>query len=248
MTAAGWWTVQGRHAVFALAALVVGFILGVQARTERSIETGLQTTSGRLGEVAYRYHLAERREAALRHEVAVLRDAVAAEEQRAAQGQSATGALAAELDRARMLAGLVPVHGPGVVVTVADSRRPLRPGEDPNLVLVHYSDVRAVVGTLWAAGAEAVSVNGERLVGSSGISCVGTTILCNVRRLAPPYRIAAIGDPRSLLVALQARGGILEQLRAFDFPVTVAVAGDLHLPAYTGGFPRRYATPVDKGG
>jgi uncharacterized protein YlxW (UPF0749 family) len=242
------WGSWARQAAFTAAALAVGVVLGIQARTEHSIETRLQVPSGRLGEVAYRYHMAERRQAALRREVAALRDAVAAEEQRVARGRSALAALAADLDRTRMLAGLTPVRGPGVVVTVADSPRPLRPGEDPNLVLIHYSDVRAVVGTLWAAGAEAVAVNDERLVGTSGISCVGTTILCNVRRLAPPYRIAAIGDPRALVGALDARGGVLEQLRAFDFPVLVTVSHDLHIPAYTGGFQHRYAKPVGEGG
>ncbi len=225
-------------------ALIVGFVLAVQIRTEQSIETGLQVTSGRLGEVAYRYRLAERRQAALRQKIGALRGEIAATERRAAGGRAAAAALAAEMDGMRMLAGLTALHGPGVIVTIADSRRPLRPGEDPNLVLIHYSDVHAVVSALFAAGAEAVAVNGERVVGTTGISCVGTTILCNTRRLAPPYRITAIGDPQALRAAVLARGGILDQLRAFDFPATVTVAGDLRVPAYAGGFEHRYARPL----
>ncbi len=237
---------QGRtwQAGLTAVAVTVGFVLAVQVRTERSIETGLQVTSGRLGEVAYRYRLAERHQAALRREIEDLRRQIAAEEQQAAGGREANSVLAAALDNARTLAGLVPLHGPGIVVTIADSPRPLRSGEDPNLVLIHYSDVYAVVNTLWVAGAEAIAINDERLVGRSGISCVGTTILCNVRRLAPPYRIAAIGDPRALRAAVQARGGILDQLRAFDFPVTVATGRDVRVPAYTGGLGRRYARPI----
>ncbi len=229
-------------------AVIVGFFLAVQFRTEQSIETGLQVTSGRLGEVAYRYRNAEFQQAVLRQKIEELRREIAAEERRAAGGREAMVALAAQLDGMRMLAGLTSLQGPGVIVTIADSKRPLRPGEDPNLVLIHYSDLHAVVSTLWAAGAEAVAVNNERLVGTTGISCVGTTILCNVRRLAPPYRITAIGDPQALRAAVQARGGVLDQLRGFDFPVTVTVAGDLRVPAYAGGFERRYARPADKGG
>lgn len=228
-------------------AIVAGFVLAVQIRTEQSIETGLQVSSGRLGEVAYRYRSAEERQAMLRQQIEALRQAIAAEERGTAGGREAQAALAAQLQEARMLAGLTPVHGPGVVVTITDSKRPLRPGEDPNLVLIHYSDVHAVVSTLWAAGAEAIAVNDERLTGATGISCVGTTILCNVRRLAPPYRITAIGDPQALRAAVQARGGILHQLRAFDFPVTVTVAGDVRVPAYVGGFEHHYAKPVEKG-
>ena len=225
-------------------AVIVGFLLAVQVRTERSIETGLQVTSGRMGEVAYRYRFAEQRQAALRQRIEALRGQIGAEERRAISGRAAVAAIAAELDRTRMLAGLTALHGPGVIVTIADSRRPLRAGEDPNLVLIHYSDVHAVVAALFTAGAEAVAVNDERLVGTTGISCVGTTILCNARRLAPPYRITAIGDPQGLRAAMLARGGVLDQLRAFDFPVMVTVAGDLRVPAYVGGFEHRYARPI----
>ncbi len=228
-------------------AVVAGFVLAVQFRTERSIERGLHVSSGRLGEIAYRYRMADRRQAALRQRIEDLRREIAAEEQRAAGGRRAEAALAASLEDARTRAGLVPLHGPGIVVTMADSRRPLRGGEDPNLVLIHYSDVQAVVGTLWAAGAEAIAVNDERLVGQSGLSCVGTTILCNTRRLAPPYRIAAIGDPQALRAAVTARGGVLDQLRAFDFPVAVVTSSDVRVPAYTGGFEHRYARPMLSG-
>jgi uncharacterized protein YlxW (UPF0749 family) len=140
------------------------------------------------------------------------------------------------------------MRGPGLTVAITDSRRPLRPGEDPNLVLIHYSDVRAVVNMLWAAGAEAIAVNDERIISTTGLSCVGTTILCNTRRMAPPYRIVAIGDPAALVAAAQARGGILDQLRAFDFPVTVTTGTDLAVPAYSGGFVYRYAKPAGTGG
>ncbi len=228
-------------------AVVVGFVLGVQVRTERSIETNLQVTSGRLGEVAYRYRQVEARQAALRSRLAELRQEIADEEQQAAAGREATAALAADLAQLRTLSGLTPVHGPGVLVVIADSTRPLKPGEDPNLVLIHYSDVHAVVATLFAAGAEAVAVNGERVVGTTGIACVGTTILCNARRLAPPYRIEAIGDPHVLLAAAVARGGILDELRAFGFPVAVTAESDVRLPAYTGTFVHQFATPVETG-
>jgi len=228
--------------------LVVGFVLAVQVRTERLIEADLQVTSGRLAEVAYRYRQAEERQAVLRDRVAQLRQQIAQEEQEAAAGRDATVSLGADLARVRTLAGLTPVQGPGVLVTLTDSQRALKAGEDPNLVLIHYSDVHAVVATLFAAGAEAVAVNGERVVGTTGISCVGTTILCNARRLAPPYRIEAIGDAPVLRAAVQARGGILDELRAFDFPVAVTMETDLRLPAYTGTFVHRFATPVDKGG
>jgi uncharacterized protein YlxW (UPF0749 family) len=230
--------------VLTVVALVVGFVFSVQSRTEQSIETGLQSSSGRLGEIAYRYRAEDERQATMRQEVTDLRGQIAAEEQRAASEQRVTASLTQELDDLRAAAGLTDLRGPGVIVTVTDSRRPLRPGEDPNLVLIHYSDVRAVVNMLWAAGAEAIAVNDERIISTTGLSCVGTTILCNTRRMAPPYRVVAIGNPDALLAAAEARGGILAELRAFEFPVTVTAGTDLDVPAYSGGFVYRYAKPV----
>ena len=228
-------------------AVVVGFVLAVQVRTERSIETTLRVSSGRLGEVAYRYRQTEKPQAVLRSRMMALRQEIADEEQQAAADRESTAALAADLSRMRTLVGLTPVYGPGVLVVVSDSTQPLKPGEDPNLVLVHYSDVYAIVATLFAGGADAVAVNGERIVGTTGISCVGTTILCNARRLAPPFRIEAIGDPHALLDAATVPGGILDELRAFDFPVRVTVEGDVRLPAYSGTFVHRFAMPLDTG-
>ena len=229
-------------------AVAVGFIFTVQSRTEQSIETGLQVSSGRLGEVAYRYRAEEERQAAMRAEIADLRRQIADDEQRAAADRRVAASLAEELGTLRTAAGLTAVRGPGVAVTMTDSRRPLRPGEDPNLVLIHYSDVRAVVNTLWAAGAEAVAVNDERIMTTTGLSCVGTTILCNTRRMAPPYRIVAVGNTDRMMAAAQARGGVLDQLRAFEFPVTVTAGTDLLVPAYSGGFVYRYAKPAGTGG
>lgn len=229
-------------------ALVVGFIFTVQSRTEQSIESGLQVSSGRLGEIAYRYRAEDDRQVAMRAEIADLRRQIADDEQRAAGDRRVTASLAAELETLRTAAGLTAMRGPGLAVSITDSRRALRPGEDPNLVLIHYSDVRTVVNMLWAAGAEAVAVNDERIISTTGLSCVGTTILCNTRRMAPPYRVVAIGDPTALMAAAQARGGILDQLRAFDFPVTVTAGAELVVPAYSGGFVYRYAKPAGTGG
>jgi len=229
-------------------ALVVGFVFSVQSRTEQSIETDLQVSSGRLGEVAYRYRAEDDRQTAMRAEIADLRRQIADDEQRAAADQRVTASVAAELGTLRAAAGLTPMRGPGVVVTITDSRRPLRPGEDPNLVLIHYSDVRAVVNMLWAAGAEAVAVNDERIITTTGLSCVGTTILCNTRRMAPPYRVVAVGNQNAMMAAAQERGGILDQLRAFEFPVTVTTGTDLAVPPYSGGFVYRYAKPAGSGG
>lgn len=115
-----------------------------------------------------------------------------------------------ELERLRMVAGLTDIEGPGVEITLSD-KQDIAKDEEPVFFIVHYDQLEGVVNELFAAGAEAVEVNGERIVASTGFSCVGTTILVDTKRMAPPYVIKAIGDPQTLENALMIRGGYVEQ-------------------------------------
>lgn len=145
-----------------------------------------------------------------------------------------------ELERQKMAAGFVPVKGKGLKVTLNDSSETaIAEGEDPEKYLIHEYDLRDVVNSLWAAGAEAVSVNQERIVGVTSIYCVGSTIMVNDTRMSPPYEIRAIGDPSSLLAAVEGSEE-LAQLRAragsYKLGFEIEEAGEVVLPAYSGSF------------
>ncbi|MFD0704610.1 DUF881 domain-containing protein [Alloscardovia venturai] len=92
------------------------------------------------------------------------------------------------------------VEGPGVTVTLSDSQKWNQVAKDadvnPNDYVVHQQDIEAVVAALWAGGAEAVTIQGERLLPTSAIKCVGNVLLLNGKQYAPPYVIAAIGDTK----------------------------------------------------
>lgn len=231
------------QAVLGLALLVAGFLVTWQLRAEYAIRRELQIPSQRLEELAFLLQAQARHQEQLEAEIAALRRRLSAYADAAGREQAVLGAMRRSLDELQALSGLRPVRGPGVVVEIRDSPRPLRPGDDPNLTLVHYTDLQAIVATLWAAGAEAIALNDERIVPTTGLSCVGTTILCNAKRLSPPYVIAAIGDPDRLLAALGAPDSPLGLLQAFEFPVRVTRQETLVLPAYRGSFQFRFARP-----
>jgi uncharacterized protein YlxW (UPF0749 family) len=220
----------------ALAGLLalVGFVVVLQVRTVREVRRALRIPPTQLEQLAVTLRDQERRRATLEGEIADLRGRLQDYERAAAERRTAAARLNRTLQELRARAGLTPLEGPGVVVELNDNPRPPRPGEDPNKAILHYSDLYAVVAELWAAGAEAVAVNGERIVSSTGINCVGTTILCNAKRLAPPYVITAIGDPDALVAALGRRGGTLELLAAFNFPVRVVRQARTTVPGYRG--------------
>ena len=128
-----------------------------------------------------------------------------------------------------------------------DSPQPIQPGDDPNKTILHYTDIHAVINDLWAAGAEAIAVNGERLISRTGVNCVGTTILCNTKRIAPPYTIGAIGDPARLRAHLERPVGPAAILRAFGFPLRIQAAERVTVPAYRGTTQFQIARPAGEG-
>jgi len=176
---------------------------------------------------------------ALRQEVSERQQVVAAETDR-------LNSLQAELERQRILAGLTPVHGPGVLVVLDDSRARIPPGVDSNLYIVHEYDLRDVVNVLWLAGSEAIAINDERLVSSSSVYCLGSTVIVNDTRLSPPYTIRAIGNPRIQQDYLRNPSyltGLKEKQRLYGLRFQIESASDVTLPAFNGGFPNQYASP-----
>jgi uncharacterized protein YlxW (UPF0749 family) len=147
-----------------------------------------------------------------------------------------------QLDRARILAGVTELRGPGVEVTLNDSKITLKPGENPNLYVLHDEDVLRVLNEIRAAGAEALSLNGERILASTEVRCTGPTIVLNKdKRLAPPYVITAIGDPDTLESSIKMKGGVAETLQFWGIQVGVKKMNQVTVPAYSGGVKFVYA-------
>lgn len=121
-------------------------------------------------------------------------------------------------------AGGTGLEGPGVLVTLDDSSAGRSPTGDPNDLIVHERDIQTVVNALWASGAEAVSVDGERLTSTSAVRCAGNTLLLHGALHSPPYRIGGIGDPARLGDSLPSQPGmgrLLEAVRAFGLRMDV---------------------------
>ncbi len=156
-----------------------------------------------------------------------------------------TSAIAAE----RVGAGLVPLEGQGVIAVFQDSSAPaVPPNEDPNNYILHDYMLRDVLNTLWAGGAEAVSINGERVLATTSLYCVGTTVICNATRLSPPYEVHAIGNPDALAAALHDSPQMQQfNLRAqiYDLPIAIRKEVKVPVPAYSGAFALKFAHPAD---
>lgn len=183
---------------------------------------------------------------ALKTTLAELRQQLAERQQAVSAQTGQLEALERELERQRLLAGLVPVQGPGVQVTLDDSDVQVPAAADPNVYLIHEYDLRDTVNLLWLAGAEAVAINEERLVSTSSIYCVGSTVLVNATRLSPPYRVRAIGDPDALKQQLDNPSylkSLKDKQRLYGLRFEVEPMLAVSLQGYSGGFLTQFAGP-----
>ena len=122
------------------------------------------------------------------------------------QGQNASVLANQQLREAQMNAGVLGVSGPGVRITLDDSKRAAKEQEDPMLFVIHEQYIREIFNALWNGGAEAVAVNGQRVTTNTEVFCGGSYIQINGTRQMPPYVIEAIGDTSNLSAALNFYG------------------------------------------
>lgn len=148
-----------------------------------------------------------------------------------------------QADLVSLLSGATAVHGPGVKLVVNDAKEASTGGDGTNpresagfsdTGRVRDRDMQRVVNGLWASGAEAVSINGQRLTALSAIRAAGDAILVDNRPLVPPYTVLAVGDGQKLSTAFQdsADGLYLHALQDnFGIRTAISAEGDVRLPA-----------------
>lgn len=109
-------------------------------------------------------------------------------------------ALWEELNTLKFISGLTDVEGPGIVIKLDDA--PARKTDEPNKLIIHDGDIKTILNELKKAGAQAISINGERIISISEQVCAGPTIRINKERYSVPYTIDVIGPPEQLFNAI----------------------------------------------
>lgn len=224
----------------ALFLVAVGFVVVAQMRARQPIRQAGALPSWRLPELAVLVRQQEEARRLLGAEVDALRLRARDYEAAVIEGRGLSEAMARELARYRLVLGLVPVEGPGVRV-VARGGAPGKGGVLPSAV--EAADLSGVANELWSAGAEAMAINGVRILATTGIRLAGGALQIGATTVVPPYRIEAIGDPAALQAALAIRGGFVEGLRSVGIQVTVQASDRLQIPARGSAESFRYARP-----
>ena len=230
--------------VVPLAAAAAGLLFGISASVSKGTDLRPgQTSLAGVVEEANRKVLGQQHDAqGLRTEIEQLTD-------RNAPGSSELRAATSRGDAIAPQAGLTPVKGKGVKVTLDDSRRTVKDlPEEGNVdwLVVHQQDVQAVVNALWHSGATSMMLMDQRVISTSAVRCVGNTLILQGRVYSPPFTITAIGDPSTLVKGLD------NDLDVQDYRARADLAGvtydaktvDADFPAYSGSLNLRHAQPA----
>lgn len=184
--------------------------------------------------------------AALQKEAAGLR----AQVEDLSKADQAPGVTSSVISSASALApsvGLGAVSGKALRVTLDDAPLSENPdGVDANMLVVHQQDIQMVVNTLWSGGAEAMTIQGQRVISTTAVKCVGNTVVLHGVAYAPPYVIEAIGDLNAMQKALDTSEAVRiykEYVSAYQLGWSVERAGQVTMPAYTGAVAVSHATP-----
>ena len=223
--------------------VVVGFLLAAQLRGVQLAGAADATNASRLETLQSLYNDVVEERDGLTEQVGQLQSELELYRQQAASGDEGSEALKTELEQMEITAGLTDVEGPGVTVVLEDSTQANVTGDEADY-LIHDSDLLSVINELRSAGAEAISLNGERILATSEVRCTGAVVTVNGRRYAAPYVIFAIGDPDTLYSALTMRNGVVDILSQWGITVRVTASDQLLIPAYSGTVDYQYAKPA----
>lgn len=226
-------------------ALLIGALAFTLTLDWRAQGRADRTLAGRRVQLARVVEIRQRNTQALEARLLELRDRMNEETSRSRA--PALQALRAQLDRLAGSSGMRAIRGPGIRVRLSDAADANDRSVNEDDARIQDVDIQAVVNSLWDAGAEAIAVNGQRIVSSTAIRNAGGAILVNYRVLTSPYSIIAIGDTRAMHRVF-ARSSIAGRFRAwseiYGLGFSLSDASDLRAPAYAGSVRFRYAHPI----
>ena len=232
--------------VLILPALLFGLLVSVQWRTqlERS-------------ELTVRYNAPlldaakslQNEQDALKTQLADLRSQLDAIQRGAATQSTASRDLQARIEELRSASGLTERTGDGVQIVLDDARATTAQSGSVDKSICHSTDLTDIINAAWRGGAQAIAVNGERVVGTTSVYCVGSTIMVNGTLMSPAFTVTVIGPQNELLSAYDDPNELkdIKQRRdVYGLGFRVTRASGLRVPAYAGALNVRVATPTER--
>src|SRR5438132_1869479 len=188
----------GAPLVLVIPALLFGLIVTVQWRTQQERSELTVRYNAPLLDAA---NSLQNEQNALKGQLADLRKQLDDIQKGAASQSTTSRDLQSRIEELRSAAGLTEKSGDGVTITLDDARATTTQTSNVDKSICHSTDLTDIVNVAWRGGAQAIAINGERVVGSTSVYCVGSTIMVNGTLMSPPFALLVIGPQNELLAA-----------------------------------------------
>lgn len=232
--------------VIGLVALLIGLSISVQIHSLQGDVIGGLVPIQKAQALASELKKVREEKENLRDELSELESKIKEIEDSKAKDNILIRNIVSELEKYKMISGMKAVKGPGVVVTIDDPPEEEMEYSSESVIMYNYNLLLSTINKLNDAGAEAISINGQRYVSITEISLAGTNVNINSVPTAPPFEIKAIGNPDTLDSTLNIRFGIIDQMRnVHNLQVKVEKKDEITIPRYNDIIKFRYAVPVE---
>lgn len=230
--------------VIGLLAIFIGLVISIQiTTTQGSDQGGLIPVAKAQGYLEDLKKVRAEKDAVLQ-ELNELEDRLDKIEREKADEDFFLKGVVSDLEKYKMAAGVVDVKGPGVIITVDDPIPTEEFSDEYSVIMLRYELLLSLVNKMKDAGAEAISINGQRIIVTTEISLAGDNVNINTVPTAPPYIIKAIGNPETIESTLTIRFGIIEQMKNYNLRINIKQEDEIVVPRYSGILKYRYAQPV----
>lgn len=200
---------------------------------------GIVTTQ-RADQMLIELNQIKKENSALQKKLVQLEESISIYENQASDNNTVVEKMLKDVDEAKRQAGYTDVRGPGLIITLD-----YKDADDFNPFIQYWELLLLLVNELNAAGAEAISINDERIVNSSEIRLAGSHVNVNGKKNTYPFVFKVIGNKATLKSAVNIRGGILEIMKLNYISVEVKEDNDINIQKYNGTLDFKYAKPVE---
>ncbi|MDR2355421.1 MAG: DUF881 domain-containing protein [Clostridiales Family XIII bacterium] len=241
----------GGMLVVGVLAVCVGFAISMQISLGQNPDQGGLVPIGKVTPYQAELEKLQLEKDQAIEELRVIEERLARIEMENAEDDTLVAGLVADLDRYKMAAGVLDVKGPGLIITIEDPP-PIEGAETDAYgdIMTHFDLMLSLVNRLKEAGAEAISINGNRLVNLTEMVLAGDNVNINSNPTASPYTLLVIGDPDTMESAITIKFGIVSTMRdMYSLRVSIEKSQEIAIARYNGSVTNfRYAQPVTETG
>lgn len=238
--------IKSSHIAITVVCFVIGFAITLQIKSVWRINSLDSTKALRTEDLISALMQERQKNDSLTTELNSYKNDLEQFKTQASESSGYSKLLSEQLQKAELAAGITDMQGPGIVVKMTDSKLrndPTNP-TSANAEVIHDSDLLMLINELRASEAEAISLNGQRVIATSEIRCAGPSVSINNVRCYAPFEISAIGDFDKINSSLNMPEGFADTMKFFNIQFEIKKVDKVRINGFAGTINNKFATPV----